>query len=143
MTALVVSTLARTLTGQLWHGVLAIGIGVLIAGWGVLTHVRWRAAFGAGSVVLATILLVAVPLSGAVTWRGPALWITLSLVGVAAITIASVLERNLDRMQQVARRFDQMTTGWERVPLHRTDRNGTGPTATMDETSSSKGQPAH
>jgi hypothetical protein len=143
MTALVASALARTLTGQLWHGVLAIGIGVLVAGWGILTQVRWRAAFGAASVLLATILLVAVPLSGAVTWRGPALWITLSVVGIAAITIASLLERNLARMQQVARRFDQMTTGWERVPLHRTGRNGTSPTATMDETSSSKGQPAH
>jgi len=116
MTFLVASALAQTLAGHLWNGVLAIGIGVLVAGWGVVTRVRWRAGFGAADVVLAGVLLIGVPLSKSVTWTGPALWVTLSAIGVAAIGVASALERSRDRMRKVARRLDEMTAGWERLP---------------------------
>jgi hypothetical protein len=136
MSFLVASALARTLAGHLWNGVLAIGIGVLVAGWGVITRVRWRAGFGAVSVVLATVLVIGVPLSKSVTWRGPALWITLSVIGVAAILVASALERNRDRVGQIVQRIDQMTAGWERIP-HPHDR-GHHPASTtatdIDET---------
>ena len=53
MSFLVGSALARTLGGHLWNGLLAIGIGVLVAVWGVTTQVRRRATFGAANVVLA------------------------------------------------------------------------------------------
>ena len=116
MTFLVGAALARTLDGHLWNGVLAIGIGVVIAGWGLATRVRWRAGFGAGSVVIAVILLIGVPLSKSVTWTGPALWVTLSVIGIAAIVVASVLERSRDHLRQIVHRLDQMTSGWERIP---------------------------
>jgi len=116
MTFLVASALARTLAGHLWNGVLAIGLGVLVAGWGVVTRVRWRAGFGAAAVLLAGVLLIGVPLSKSVTWTGPGLWVTLSVIGVAAIVVASALERSRDRMREVARRLDEMTAGWERLP---------------------------
>jgi hypothetical protein len=115
MSFLVGSALARTLGGHLWNGLLAIGIGVLVAAWGVMTQVRRRAAFGAASVVLAVVLLIGVPLSQAVTWRGPTLWVTLSAIGIAAIAVASALESGRERFRRVARRLDQMTDGWERV----------------------------
>ena len=117
MSFLVASALALTLAGHLWNGVLAIGIGVLIASWGVVTRVRWRAGFGAASVVLATVLLIGVPLSKSVTWKGPMLWLTLSVIGIAAIAVASALERGRERVGQIVQRVDQMTAGWERLPL--------------------------
>jgi hypothetical protein len=132
MTFLVASALARTLAGHLWNGVLAIGIGVLIAGWGMVTRVRWRAGFGAATVVLAGVLLIGVPLSKSVTWTGPALWITLSVIGVAAIVVATALERSRDRMRQVARRLDEMTAGWERFPGRRGENEQSLPPPTAD-----------
>ena len=85
--------LARTLAGHLWNGVLAIAVGSAIAAWGVVTRVRWRAGFGAVAVVLATVLLIGVPLSRSVTWTGLSLWITLCVIGVTAIVVATTLER--------------------------------------------------
>jgi hypothetical protein len=116
MSFLVASPLARTLAGHLWNGVLAIGIGILITGWAVVTRVRWRAGFGAVSVVLATVLLIGVPLSNSVTWRGPTLWVTLSAIGVIAIVVASALERGRDKVEHMVQRIDQLTAGWERFP---------------------------
>jgi hypothetical protein len=115
MSFLVGSALARTLGGHLWNGVLAIGIGVLVAAWGAVTQVRRRAVFGAVIVVLATVLLIGVPLSGAVTWRGPILWLTLSVIGITAIVVASALERGHHHVRRVARHIDEMTAGWELI----------------------------
>jgi hypothetical protein len=116
MSFLIGSPLARTLSGHLWNGLLAIVIAVLIAAWGVITRVRWRAGFGTVGAVLATILLIGVPLSTSVTWTGPALWITLSAAGIAAIIAATSIERNRDHLRQMARRLDEMTADWERIP---------------------------
>lgn len=117
MSFLVGSPLALTLGGHLWNAVPAIGIGVLLAGWGAMTRVRWRAAFGAVSVVVATILLVGVPLSKSITWEGPALWLAISGIGIVAIVIASAIERGRDRMRHLERHLAAMTAGWERIPL--------------------------
>ena len=102
--------------GELWNALVAVALGVLLANWGAWTCVRRRAAFGAATVVLSTVLVIAVPLSTAVTWRGPALWIALGLIGIAAIVVASTLERSRDTVLQAGRRLDAMTEGWERIP---------------------------
>jgi len=104
----------------------------VIAGWGVVTCVRWRAGFGAVSVMLATVLLIGVPLSRSVTWQGPTLWATLSVIGIAAIVVATVLERRRDRVGQMVQRIDQMTAGWERIQLSR-DRGNETPTAAASQ----------
>ncbi len=132
MSFLVAPALARTLAGHLWNAVLAIGIAVLIAGWGIATRVLWRVGFGAATVVLAGVLLLGVPLSRSVTWTGPALWATLSAAGVAAIVAASVLERGRDRMLLAARRLEQMTAGWERLPRSGGQHKANSPSATAD-----------
>jgi hypothetical protein len=118
MTVVVASPLAGILAGDLWNAIVAIAAGVILGSWGAITRVRRRAAFGAGTVVLATVLVIGVPLSEAVTWRGPALWVALSLLGIAAILVASGLERGRDAVRQVGRRLDVMTQGWERIPRH-------------------------
>jgi hypothetical protein len=114
MSFLVASPMALTLAGRLWNGVLMVGIGCMIAAWGGVTRVRWRAGFGAVATVIATLLLIGVPLSRSVTWEGPILWVALSAAGIAAIAVASVLERSRDQARQIGRRLSQMTAGWER-----------------------------
>lgn len=131
MSFLVGAAVARTLGGHLWNGVLLIGIGVLAATWGAVTQVRRRAAFGAASVVLAIVLLIGVPLTESVTWRGPTLWLTLSVIGITAIVVASALEQGRERVRDVARRLDRMTAGWERVEL-RPSRDAVGNTDAVD-----------
>ncbi len=118
MTVVVAPPMAQILSGDLWNAILAVVIGVLLANWGAITRVRRRAVFGALTVVLATVLVIGVPLSEIVTWRGPALWVTLSLLGIAAIVVASSLERSRDAVRQVGQRLDAMTEGWERIPRH-------------------------
>lgn len=145
MSLLVASAVARLLAGHLWHGVLMIGIGVAIAGWGTATRVRRRAAFGATAVVLGAVLLMGVPLSRSITWRGnsPTLWVTLSLIGIAAIVAAATLEHSKSRVRRVARRLDEMTSGWERVPLRRTAAPAAEPGEPEDRPSSEdRPQPA-
>ena len=122
MSFLVASPLARTLAGHLWNGTLAAAIGVGLAAWGIATRVRWRAGFGATSVVLSLALVIGVPLSDAVTWRGPLLWVTLSIAGILAIVVATALESSRDRVRRLARHLDEMTEGWERIPTRRHDR---------------------
>ena len=136
MSFLIASALARTLAGHLWNGVLAIAVGAVVAAWGVVTRVRWRAGFGSASVLLATVLLIGVPLSKSVTWTGPALWLTLSLIGIAAIAVASALERGRERVGQIYQRVDQMTAGWERIPLGGPQDDDSDPERTGDETGS-------
>ena len=116
MSVMVAPPIAEVLAGSLWNALVAVVIGIALANWGALTRVRRRAAFGAVTVVLATVLVIGVPLSEAVTWRGPALWMALSLLGIAAIIVASTLERGRDAVRQASRRLDEMTAGWERIP---------------------------
>lgn len=123
MSVLVGSPLALTLAGHLWNGTVATAIGVGLAGWGITTRVRWRAGFGAATVVLALVLMIGVPLSHAVTWSGPMLWITLSVAGILAIVVATALESSRDRVRRLARHLDEMTDGWERIPTRRDDRH--------------------
>ena len=126
MTVMVAPPLALTLAGALWNAIVAIIIGVLLALWGAATRVTWRVSFGSASVVVAVVLVIAVPLSSAVTWTGPSLWLTLTLLGITAIVVATTLERSRDAVRQVGRRLEAMTEGWERVPW---SRHGSGTVA--------------
>jgi hypothetical protein len=114
MSFVVSSALARTLAGHLWNALLAVGLGVLLAAWGVVTKVRRRAAFGAGSIVLAVVLLIGVPLVDAAPWRGPGLWVTVTAIGLAATIMATMLERGRSRLEQMMHHLGDMTEGWER-----------------------------
>jgi hypothetical protein len=116
MAFLVGSALALELAGDLWYGPLAIGIGVLIGAWGVMTKVTWRAGFGASVVIAATGILLGVPLVQTITWTGPVLWAALAAAGIVAIAIASVLERRHDELRDAVVRLSELTGEWERPP---------------------------
>jgi hypothetical protein len=108
------TSLAQVLSGHLWYSLPAIGIGIVLGVWGMLTRVRRRAAFGAGVIVVSVVLLLGVPLAGAIpTWTGPALWLAVAAIGVAAIVFATLLEQSRSAIRKAARRLDELTNGWE------------------------------
>ncbi|MCU0261752.1 MAG: hypothetical protein MUE78_12095, partial [Ilumatobacteraceae bacterium] len=65
---------------------------------------------------LATVLIVAVPLVTGIDWQGPALWLVLALAGLLAVIVATSIERGRARLGEMARRLDELTAGWERMP---------------------------
>jgi len=119
MSCLVAWALAEVVAGRLWNGLLAVGVGVALAGWGIATRVLWRVRFGAAAVVVTVVLLIGVPLSGAITWRGVSLWITLGAIGICAIAAAAAIDSGRDRMRGIAHQLDEMTGGWERFRIRR------------------------
>ena len=133
MTVIVEPPIGEVLAGNLWNAVLAVVIGSFLAVWGALTRVVWRAAFGAATVALTVVLVIGVPLSTAVTWRGPALWVALSLLGIAAIVVASALERGREAVRQVGRQLDVMTQGWEHIPPLKSHDAGDRPPGTAEQ----------
>lgn len=111
----VAAPLARTLAGDLVNALLAIGIGLALAGWGVITKVRRRLDFGVAAVVLAVLFLIGVPLSDLAVVQGPGLWITVIVIGLAAVAVATTIEQSRDRLEQIKHQLDDMTEGWERI----------------------------
>jgi hypothetical protein len=114
MASVVAASLVEIVTISPLRGPLAIGWGIGLGAWGALTHVRRRTAFGAGTVALSVILLLAVPIADLVpTMRGPALWLALAGAGLAFILVATMLERGRTKVREVLRRLDDLTQGWE------------------------------
>jgi len=114
MVSVVAAALVEIVTISPLRGPLAIGWGIGLGAWGALTHVRRRAAFGAGTVASAVILLLAVPIARLVpAMRGPALWLALAGAGLGFILVATMLERGRTKVREVLRRLDELTEGWE------------------------------
>lgn len=114
MAFVVGASLVETLAVSPVRGLYAIGFGAAIAAWGAYTRVRRRAAFGAGTVVLAATLMLAGPLARVVPEiKGPAVWIGLVAVGVVVIAVASGLERGKATLDAAVRRAEELTRGWE------------------------------
>jgi hypothetical protein len=114
MALVVVTSLARAVAATTAWGLLAIGLGAGLCGYGIVTHVRRRAAFGAGTVVLALLLMLLVPLSGVLPeWHGPALWLTLATAGLVAIVAAAFVESAVARTRQTIRHLREITSTWE------------------------------
>jgi hypothetical protein len=114
MAFVVGASLVETLAVSPVRGLFAIGFGVAIAAWGAYTRVRRRAAFGAGSVVLAAALMLAGPIARIVpAIEGPGVWIALVGAGVVVIAVASGLERGKAKVSAAVRRAEELTRGWE------------------------------
>ena len=104
---------------------MATAIGATLRLWGASTRVEWRAGTGALIVLVANVLLIGVPLASNVTWRGPSLWLTLTLIGTVVILAATDLERSRDRLHEALHHIDEMTADWERIPRgEASDRGG-------------------
>ncbi|MGZ4785281.1 MAG: hypothetical protein ACXV5S_06390, partial [Acidimicrobiales bacterium] len=84
---LVVSAaLIQIVVDNIAYGLLAVLLGALVAGWGVLTRVRRRLVLGAATIALAVALMILVPLIGLIPQGGsPALWLTVVAAGLIAI----------------------------------------------------------
>jgi len=116
------AALVQTIVESLWYGVLAVGLGVLVAAWGIVTRVRRRALFGSVTVVLAVVLLIGIPLTevaltsgaeGESVVSGPALWIVIAAIGLVAIMVAAFLEQGRQRVRAIIERVSTLTRDWE------------------------------
>ncbi len=114
MAALLIPPLIETITWGPARGLVAIAIGLLIAGWGVVTKVRRRLFGGAAGVIGAVVLMLAGPIARLVPQiRGPALWIALAILGLVLVVIATSLERGRARLAAALRRLDEALGEWE------------------------------
>jgi hypothetical protein len=110
------ASLAQIVADSLWYTLLAVGIGTVLALWGVVTRVRRRVGFAAAVVGLAVTLVIGVPFAHTVPeLRGPALWLAIAAFGVAAILIATIIEQGRATMRHMAEIVEEWTHEWERT----------------------------
>lgn len=106
--------LVSGLTAGPLHVVAGLVVGLVIAGWGVVTEVRRRVAAGAASAFGAAVVLVAAPLVDLVPrWQGAALWVLIAVVGLVAVIAAAFVERAKAVARQGLARLAEATAGWE------------------------------
>jgi len=111
---LVVSSLVQAVTVSLLHALVAMGLGVAVGVWGLATQVRRRVLAGVLVVGVAVVLLVAVPLVRMLpAWGGAGVWLLLAGVGLAAVLVATLLERGRTAVRGALGRVNELTAGWE------------------------------
>ena len=114
MAFIVGSALAQEIAASLVYGFLALGLGVILALWGIGTHVRRRLFFGAGTATAAVLLMIAVPTAvSAPGWHGPGLWVAVSLLGLVAMAIAAGIEQGHARLHHFLVHLGQSLRDWE------------------------------
>jgi len=93
---------------------LALALGVGLAAWGMVTKVRRRLAFGALTVLVTLVVIIAAPLVGLLrTWTGPLLWALVALAGLAALLVAAFLERGRGAIRSLFDRASNTFADWE------------------------------
>jgi len=111
---LVGPSLVSMVSDSLGWSLLALGLGLGVAAWGVLTRVRRRLLAGVGTVLVAMALLVLVPLVQLIpSWGGAGLWLAIGAVGVTAVLVATLLEEGRAAAGRALARLEQATAGWE------------------------------
>ena len=95
------------------HGLVAIAGGAGIAIWGGMTRVRRRVFFGAATVVLSLILMVAGPVARLVPDDSTAVWIVLLAAGAVLVVIATMIERFRSGIARLIGRVETLMEGWE------------------------------
>ncbi len=111
---LVGPSLVRSVTDTSVHAGVAMVLGLAVAGWGLVSQVRRRLGAGLAVVLVAVLLLVAVPLATLLpTWEGPLLWAAIAAVGLVAVMVAAMVERGKTVARQGLVRFAEATVGWE------------------------------
>jgi hypothetical protein len=104
----------RVIQGSSWAGSVGVGLGVLVAGWGVLTRVRRRLWLGLAAVVGSLVLMVIVPLAqDPPEVAGATLWMLVAATGIAVVLLATALERWKARIGAGMHRLGVLMTGWE------------------------------
>jgi hypothetical protein len=96
------------------RGLVAVGVGLSLSLWGVVTKVRRRLFGGLVGVVTAVTLMLVGPIARLVpAVEGPVLWAALVLLGVLLVVVATSLERGRARLARSLRRLDEMLGAWE------------------------------
>lgn len=114
MMLIVTASMFQTVLVSPYSSFLGVLVGMLIATWGALTHVRRRAVFGTAAAALAIVLLLGEYLVDVVPMRaGMGLWISLALLGVVAVAGAAFLERGRHAWRSGVQRFGSVTHDWE------------------------------
>ncbi len=100
---------------QLWFGLVLFTEGIVLLGWGAISHVRRRAAIGFGGAVLAVLLGVAIP-----TVRGfnqgltGSTWLMIGAIAAVVFLVAgSTIERRRAAIGQRLRRLGEILGDWE------------------------------
>ncbi len=108
------AALVQTATDSLGYALVAIAEGVMFALWGAVTKVRRRLAAGVGVVIVAVIMLIAVPLLPLMPeWRGATLWVAVAGLGLAAIIIATFIERGRAKVGAWVTSLSESLDHWE------------------------------
>lgn len=114
MAFVVGSALAQEIATSLAYGLLALGLGLILAIWGLATHVRRRLFFGGGTATLAVLLMIAVPTAASAPgWSGPSLWVAVSILGLVAMAIAAGIEQGHARLHHFLVHMGQSLHDWE------------------------------
>ena len=107
-------SLVQTAQLSVAYGLLVMLLGTLLVGWGIITRIRRRLIMGAAGVVTGALLMVVVPLARVIPqFRGPALWATVIVLGVALIGTAVGLERGRSTVRVTVQKLRDLTSDWE------------------------------
>ncbi len=114
MVLVIGAPLVQTVSTSVLYGPVAVGFGVAVSVFGILTRVRRRLVLGAVTVPVALVLMIA----SAVVSKAPQLhgwvpWVIVAVIGLAAIFLAAFVERGRRRARQAIKRFGELTKGWE------------------------------
>ncbi|NCT91013.1 DUF2510 domain-containing protein [Cellulomonas sp. APG4] len=111
---LVVSSFIAAFTVSVLHALVAAGIGVVVALWGVATRVRRRLLAGAGVTLAGVALAVVVPLAALLPAAGQVgTWVLVAVLGLVVVLAATFLERGRTTVRQGRARLVEATQGWE------------------------------
>ena len=111
---LVGASFIQAVTISIAYAVLAMALGLAIAGWGLVTRVRRRLLAGVLVILAGAVLLVAVPLVQLLpSWGGAGLWILIAGIGILAVLVATFLEQGRTAIRAGLGRFSDETKDWE------------------------------
>ncbi len=111
---LVGASFIQAVTISIAYAVLALALGLAIAGWGLATRVRRRLLAGVLVILAGAVLLIAVPLVQLLpSWGGAGLWILIAGIGILAVLVATFLEQGRTAIRAGLGRFSDETKDWE------------------------------
>ena len=111
---LVAASFVQAVTISIAYAVLAMAVGLAVAGWGLITRVRRRLLAGVLVTLAGAVLVVAVPLVQLLpSWGGAGLWILIAGMGILAVLVATFLEQGRTAIRAGLGRFSEETKEWE------------------------------
>lgn len=114
MATLLVPPVVEIFTWDPMRGLIAVAIGLVLTGWGVVTKVRRRLFAGVGGVVGTVVLMLVGPIARLVPeFEGPVLWASLAVLGLLLVLVATSLERGRARLGRALARLDEILGAWE------------------------------